>query len=114
MALDRFATISTFFTLEEISNAHRLHDKKAETLVLATIADARNKGYDSICIPLTTDKWKKRWSDMCLLPAGSDKDMQVAAEQRAEVWRSKPCFLSDEVSITRLGEWGICVFKNLP
>jgi protein arginine N-methyltransferase 5 len=102
---DGSATISTFLTLEELSSAPGKNDKKHETPVLEQAAEARDKGYDAICLPLTTEKWKKRWSDMCLLPTGSDRDTQILAEQQAEAWRSKPCFLQDEVTITRLGEW---------
>jgi type II protein arginine methyltransferase len=100
---DGFVTISTFLTLEELLDAQKNNDKNYETPVLEQLAVAHDKGYDSICIPLTTQKWKKRWSDMCLLPSGSDRDTQNLAEQQAEAWRSKPCFLQDEVTITRLG-----------
>jgi type II protein arginine methyltransferase len=106
---DGSATISTLLTLEELWNAPKNNDKKRQTPVLEQSAAARDKGYDSICLPLTTPKWKKRWSDMCLLPAGSDRDTQISAEQQAEAWRSKPCFLQDEVTITRLGQY---VFAN--
>jgi len=105
MDSDGSATISTFLALEEILDSPTDSDK---TPVLGIIADARGKGYDAICIPLTTEKWRKRWSDMCLLPTGSDKDMQIAVELQAEAWRSRPCFLKDEVTITRLGE---CALK---
>ncbi|RDB25973.1 Protein arginine N-methyltransferase 5 [Hypsizygus marmoreus] len=98
------AAISTFLTLEHISSASEIQDDQYETPLLQVVAEARAKGYDAISIPLTTEKWKKRWSDMCLLPTGSDRDMEIAAEQRAEAWRSKPCFLKDEVTITRLDE----------
>jgi len=100
---DGSATISTFLTLEELSNPYK-YTGKYDTPVLEQLAEARHKGYDAICLPLTTEKWKKRWSDMCLLPAGSDRDMHISAEQQAEAWRSNPCFLQDEVTITRLGE----------
>ena len=102
---DGSATISTFLTLGELSDAAKLDDKKYETSVLAQLAEARDKGYDALCLPLTTEKWKNRWSDMCLLPTGSDKDAQNLAELQAEAWRSKPCFLQDEVTVTRLGKW---------
>ncbi|KAF8071731.1 shk1 kinase-binding protein 1 [Lyophyllum atratum] len=97
------AALSTFLTLEDISNA-AVDTVPYDTPVLKLLAEARSKGYDAISLPLTTEKWKKRWSDMCLLPTGSDREMEIAAEQKAEVWRSRPGFLKDEVTITRLDE----------
>lgn len=102
---DIAATISTLFTLQDISNASAIYDEKDETPVLQMIAAARSKDYDAIAMPLTTEMWKKRWSDMCLLPLGSDPDMEIAAEQKAEAWRSRPYFMNDEVTLTRLGEF---------
>ena len=101
---DGSATISTFLTLEELSDAAKTVDMKYETPMLAQLVEARDKGYDAICLPLTTEKWKNRWSNMCLLPTGSNRDSQNLAELQAEAWRSNPCFLRDEVTITRLGE----------
>jgi protein arginine N-methyltransferase 5 len=98
------ATISTFLTLEDLSDAPKNPENINQTPVLERLAEGHEKGYDAICIPLTTEKWKKRWSDMCLLPTGSERDVQISTEQQAEAWRSKPCFLQDEVTITRLGE----------
>jgi protein arginine N-methyltransferase 5 len=101
---DGSATISTFLTLEELSDLSKNTDNGYQTPVLGRLKEAHDIGYDAICIPLTTEKWKKRWSDMCLLPIGSERDVQISAEQQAEAWRSKPCFLQDEVTITRLGK----------
>ncbi|KAG5647400.1 hypothetical protein DXG03_000471 [Asterophora parasitica] len=99
------ASISTFLTLENLAEAHAHHDTTAyETPVLQVLADVRAKGYDAVALPLTTEKWKTRWEEMCLLPAGSDRESEIAAEQKAEVWRSRPGFLKDEVTITRLDE----------
>ena len=101
---DGSGTISTFLTLEEILKFPKNNGSKYETPVLELLAKARDKEYDMICLPLTTEKWKKRWADMCLLPPGSDRETQILAEKQAEAWRSMPCFLQDEVTITRLGE----------
>ncbi|GLB40203.1 putative class I-like SAM-binding methyltransferase superfamily protein [Lyophyllum shimeji] len=99
------ATIANLLTLEDISNASASDDRAAYgTPVLKLLAEARSKGYDATALPLTTEKWKTRWADMCLLPSGSDREMEIAAEQKAEEWRSRPCFLKDEVTITRLDE----------
>lgn len=71
---------------------------------LKLVAEKRSKGYDLVCLPLTTEAWKTRWRDMCILPSGSDRDRDVLAEERAEAWRAGPVFKRDEVTITRLGE----------
>ncbi|KAF8896284.1 PRMT5 arginine-N-methyltransferase-domain-containing protein [Infundibulicybe gibba] len=99
---DPSAAISTYLTLEDISNAPR--DSKYATPVLKLTADAQDKGYDIVCLPITTDKWKQRWTDMCVLPPGSDGERHGEAEQRAEAWRSRPGFMRDEVTITRVDE----------
>ncbi|KAJ7903607.1 PRMT5 arginine-N-methyltransferase-domain-containing protein [Mycena olivaceomarginata] len=96
MSWDIAASISTLLTNPPTPDA--------PTPVLALSAEARSKGYDSVCLPLTTEKWKKRWTEMCLLPSGVDADADMAAEQRAEAWRAKPGFLLDEVTITQLVE----------
>lgn len=104
MSWDIAASISTLLTIEDISKAAKEPPTPdAPTPVLALSAQARSKGYDSVCLPLTTEKWKKRWTEMCLLPSGVDADADMAAEQRAEAWRAKPGFLLDEVTITQLG-----------
>lgn len=98
------ATISTFITLDDISRkSTTITSSNDTTAVLKLIAEALAKNYDTVCLPITTANWKNRWTDMCLLPTGSDRDKDMAAEQRAEAWRSKPCFMRDEVTITRLG-----------
>ncbi|KAG6827203.1 hypothetical protein H0H92_012808 [Tricholoma furcatifolium] len=99
------ASISTFLTLDDISNASHTHDpSEYDTPVLQLLAEARSKGCDTIFLPLTTNEWKTRWESMCLLPPGSESEVQVHAEQKAEVWRSRPGFLKDEVTLTRLDE----------
>lgn len=103
---DTSATISTFLTHDDIQKAAANLDQEHQTPVLKLVAEARSKGYDVICIPLTTENWKKRWEGMCLVPSEADRDAAVCAGQRAEAeaWRSGPGFLQDEVTITRLGE----------
>jgi protein arginine N-methyltransferase 5 len=100
---EKFATLSIAITSEEVLGSSQPENAVFETPVLKFAADARNKGYDTICLPLTTAEWKQRWTDMCLLPVGSDRDRDMDAEARAEEWRSRPAFLPEEVTITRLG-----------
>ncbi|KAF9468127.1 PRMT5-domain-containing protein [Collybia nuda] len=103
---DGSATISTFLTIKDITEASsfRPNEQTHETPVLKLVANARSKRYDAICVPLTTEKWKQRWMDMCLLPTGSERETEMKAEQMAEKWRARPCFLKDEVTLTRLDE----------
>jgi protein arginine N-methyltransferase 5 len=99
---DHFASLSTHITLDEfvqVSAGNGTH----ETTTLKLVAETRSKGYDLICLPLTNDKWKSRWRDMCILSSGFDRDRDVIAEERAEAWRANPAFMRDEVTMTRLG-----------
>lgn len=91
-------------TLDHLTQFAQLDsdDLSGKTPAQKATVQARGKGYDGICVPLTTDKWKARWREMCLIPAEGNPDAH-ALEQSAEKWRSKPGFLRDEVTITRLG-----------
>lgn len=102
---DHCATLSTSLTLSDISKACRgLSDFQGdETAVLKVIGDSKQKGYKRVCMPLTTEKWKERWSKMCLLPNESSDEDKESASKAAEAWRLNPAFQRDEVTITRLG-----------
>lgn len=78
------------------------HDHQAT--VQHRVQDATSKGYDSVCLPLTTEKWKLRWEGMCLLPAQGHDDGRKARARAAELWRQHPCFLPDEVTLKQLDE----------
>ena len=105
-AWDPSAMLSTSFTLDDLSKASQNFqpsNSTYQTFVLKLIGDAQDKGYKRVCMPLTTEKWKKRWSEMCLLPSErSDQDKESAA-RAAESWRLNPAFQRDEVTITRIG-----------
>ena len=93
----------------------------AASPALRAAADTRTKGYDAVCMPLTTDRWRMRWRDMCLLSSTPDVDFnptvetaseteagsadtgKTGLERRAELWRANPVFAKDEVTVTRLG-----------
>jgi len=111
---DPCATLSTFLTLEDISSAQRAFQKSSneghyETAVLKLLAETREKGYKRICMPLTTEIWSKRWSEMCLLPAETEEQGKESSARTAEAWRSNPGFRRDEVTIKRLGASWRCV-----
>jgi protein arginine N-methyltransferase 5 len=103
MSWDRFSSLSTHIALEELAQTSTQGNASYETTVLRLVAEARSKGYDLICLPLTTEKWKSRWRDMCILPSEADRNRDVVAEERAEAWRASPAFMRDEVTMTRLG-----------
>jgi protein arginine N-methyltransferase 5 len=98
------AAIATLVTHDDISHASPLRTGEGSP-VLKLTTEARSKGYQSVCIPLTTEKWKARWTETCLLPPDYDPSAAagVNADHRAELWRSNPAFEIGEVTITKLG-----------
>lgn len=104
---DRFSLLSSFVSLDELAPIVDSKDPNYDSPVLKLVSETRSKGYDLVCLPLTTEKWKTRWRDMCILPSGSDRDRDIHAEERAEAWRAGPAFKRDEVTMTRLGELSI-------
>ena len=101
------AAFVTHVTLEDLEHLARPDpdDLSGKTPSQKATAEARAKGYDGICLPLTNDRWKARWRELCLLHPEGNPDA-AALEQSAENWRAKPGFLRDEVTITRLGaQW---------
>lgn len=99
--------MAAFVTHVTLDHLNRLAQPDPEDLSGRTpsqkaTAQARAKGYEGICLPLTSDQWKARWRELCLIPAEGSSDA-AALEKSAENWRSKPGFLRDEVTITRLG-----------
>jgi len=113
----QYSSIFAHITLSDISQTRTTGPN--ESPVLEVTSEARSKGYDSVCLPLTTDAWKKRWTNMCLVPSspGDDKKKRESrresklmsrdftAEKKAEAWREKPVFEANEVTMTRLGEF---------
>jgi len=97
----RYSSLCADLTLQDITNA-RL-DEDHETKVLALKDTAYSKNYRTVCLPLTTAKWKERWTGMCLVPfdAGDEESAKTARE--AEKWRLNPAFEMGEVTMTRLG-----------
>lgn len=102
--ISRWATLATVLTTEDVADAARAPDTNFATPVLQLAAEARAKGYDTLSLSLTTEKWRKRWTEMCLMPMEATDVEKQAAMRTAEAWRSRPGFLKDEVTISRLGE----------
>ncbi|OCH94445.1 PRMT5-domain-containing protein [Obba rivulosa] len=97
-------TFTSHVSLDDITRlASHTGLSPKSTPILQAAEEARANDYDAICYPLTTEKWRKRWQDMCLFP-GEDVEDKNALEQRAEAWRAKPTFSLDEVTVTRLDE----------
>ncbi|KAI0049761.1 PRMT5-domain-containing protein [Auriscalpium vulgare] len=99
--------LATFLSAEDVdfhAPAAALRDG-ADTPVLEAVAHAHTRGYDVVCLPLTTDKWRERWRRMCISTMGADELGEGAeAEARAEAWRANPVFELGEVTMTRLDE----------
>jgi protein arginine N-methyltransferase 5 len=101
--------IAPYETPEDIERAAVLpngNNGDAETPILRLLAQASARGYESMCLPLTTDTWRARWHSMCVLsgaPEVEEADKENA--MRAEIWRNAPAFNSNEVTVTRLGEF---------
>jgi hypothetical protein len=103
--MDSFVSFSSLITLNDVRAAHtHKPDDRSTSVVSSLTAAAREKGYYSLCLPLTTEKWKHRWADLCLLPSGASPEKDSAAESRAEAWRANPRFLHDEITISHLRE----------
>lgn len=96
-------TFTKHISLADLTEVASRIDPAAETPIVRATAEARLKEFETICCPLTTEKWKTRWQEMCLLPADDIEDKEPL-ERRAEEWRSKPAFMRDEVTVTRLDE----------
>lgn len=95
--------VAGHISLDDIASAAVDRDPNFETPVLRLLSDSRGKGYDTVCIPLTNEKWRARWNEMCLSPE-NEAEKDESAERVSEAWRSNPVFLSEEVNVTRLGE----------
>ncbi|KAG6332759.1 hypothetical protein ID866_6333 [Astraeus odoratus] len=101
-----FCTLAATITPEDIQSIDARGHGPHQTPVLGLSADCQSKGYQVICLPLTTGKWQERWKNMCIMPSEEDahNEAAIAAEKEAEAWRKSPSFLLDEVTITRLDE----------
>ncbi|TBU32510.1 PRMT5-domain-containing protein [Dichomitus squalens] len=95
---------SAHHTHDDLNVLSQRDDLGDDTSVLRAVTDARTDGYETICVPLTTDKWKARWRELCILNPDEEQDTLAEIEQRAEAWRSKPAFFRDEVTVSRLDE----------
>ncbi len=104
--METFASISTFLTHEDIAKASTDLKQPNQTPVLKVVSEAQTKGYEQVCIPLTTENWKNRWKGMCLMPSEENEgERNTEAAKRAEAWRGGHSYNRDEVTITRLGEF---------
>ena len=106
MSWNTSATIATYLTLEDINRAASTLDVQHHaTPVLKLVSEARAKGYNALYLPITTDKWKQRWTGMCIQSSDlEDHERDLVVERRTEEWRARPAFLKDEVTMTRLGQ----------
>ncbi|ETW83084.1 hypothetical protein HETIRDRAFT_417080 [Heterobasidion irregulare TC 32-1] len=99
------ANIALSQSLKELQEAQGKLDQSAyDTPVLSVVHDARERTYDVVCLPLSNENWRERWRSMCVIPVGQMEGENSEAERRAETWRANPCFLRDEVTMSRLDE----------
>ena len=98
------ATVAGHLSLDDIANAAADRDPNCGTPILRLLSTSKAKGYDTVCIPLTNEKWQTRWRKMCLSPE-DEAEKDDSAERISEAWRSNPVFLREEVNVTRLGAY---------
>jgi len=96
------ATVAGHLSLDDIAGAAADPDPNYETPILQLLSTSKTKGYDTVCIPLTNEKWETRWKKMCLSPE-DEAEKDDSAERLSEAWRSDPMFFREEVNVTRLG-----------
>jgi len=97
----RYSSLCADLTLQDIVNAPL--DEDHETKILALKDVAYSKHYRTVCLPLTTEKWKQRWTGMCLVPFDTGDEESAKTAREAEKWRLNPAFATGEVTMTRLG-----------
>lgn len=95
--------VAGHISLADIAGADTDRDPNFNTPVLRLLSDSKAKGYDTVCVPLTNEKWRARWKKMCLSPE-DEVEKDESTERISEAWRSNPVFLREEVNVTRLGE----------
>ena len=76
--------------------------------VQRAVKNAHDLQYDLVCVPLTTEAWKTRWQDMCVVPtingaAPMNGSRDLKLEERAEQWRAGTGFRRNEVTMSRPG-----------
>ena len=91
-------SVATFLSSDDLEER-----SKADYQDTSLIDDARSRTYDTVCIPLTTSKWRDRWREMCTMSSELDGERNESVELRAEAWRANPVFEIGEVTITSLG-----------
>lgn len=76
------------------------------------IEEALQDSYNGVCLNITNDEWRRRWTSLCLTtpsPAeGGTVPMPISDELKeqqrvAELWRVSDAFKKSEVNITKLG-----------
>ena len=72
-------------SLEDIAGADVDRDPNFETPILRLLSDSKTKGYDTVCIPLTNERWRESWR-MCL-PPEDEAEKDESAERISEAWR---------------------------
>ena len=81
-----FAIVAGHLSLEDIAGADVDRDPNFETPILRLLSDNKTKGYDTVCMPLTNERWRESWKKMCLSPE-DEAEKDESAERISEAWR---------------------------
>ncbi|KAF8515395.1 PRMT5-domain-containing protein [Hysterangium stoloniferum] len=104
MQYDSKAAAAIHYSLSEIP-PHNVSSEQSSVQML--VANAHANAYHYVCIPLTNEKWQKRWREMCGKHGDNISEDQHDHDQRirgAELWRDSTAFRREEVVISRLDE----------
>jgi type II protein arginine methyltransferase len=93
--MDSGASIAVEYFVSDIENGAPALELRGQSIA---------ESYDSLCLPLTTEKWKSDWMRMCLQPGDKRESKRFAsdAQKETEKWRKNPVFEKDHVTISTL------------
>ncbi|KAL7423781.1 hypothetical protein Q5752_001365 [Cryptotrichosporon argae] len=91
-----------------------------QALITSTL---QTSDYDALCVPLTNERWKERWSRLCLRPVDDDvpdggggngngdaaaeacrEHERAVTDREADEWRRDGGLARDELNVSRLEE----------
>lgn len=98
--------------LEEDASATLSPSGRRKSSLEVKIEEALQDSYNGVCLNITNDEWRRRWTSMCLTtpsPAEGGASAiplsdELKEQQRvAELWRVSDAFRKSEVNLTKLG-----------
>ena len=94
-----FAMVVGHLSLEDIAGADVDRDPDFETPIPRLLSDSKTKGYDTVFIPLTNERWRESWR-MCL-PPEDEAEKDESAEQISEAWRMRHIVHPEQVHVVQ-------------